>query len=53
MEDLGLKIEVEQLWIEDRQLRFEDSITPHHDIIHIFWFPLRRESRYFEEIVKL
>ena len=26
MEDLGLKIEVKGLWIEDRQSRFEDSI---------------------------
>ena len=28
MEDLGLKIEVEWLWIKDRQSKFEDSIMP-------------------------
>ena len=53
MEDLGFKIEVEWLWIEDRQTRFEeDSIIPHQHLIHIFLFVLFRESRYFEDIVK-
>ena len=36
MEDLGLKMEVEWLWIEDRQSRFEDSIMQHQYLIHIF-----------------
>ena len=52
MEDLGLKIEVEWLWIEDKQSRFEDSIMPHQHLIHMFLFVLCRESRYFEDIVK-
>ena len=52
MEDLGLKIEVEWLWIEDRQSRFKDSIMPHQHLIHMFFFVLCRESRYFEDIVK-
>ena len=29
MEDLGLEIEVEWLWIDDRKSRYEDSIMPH------------------------
>ena len=33
MEDLGPKIEVEGLWIKDRQTRFEDSIMPHQHLI--------------------
>ena len=53
MEDLGFKIEVEGLWIEDRQSRFEDSIMPHQHSIHIFLFILCRESRYFEDIANL
>ena len=52
MEDLGVKIEVEWLWIEDRQSRFENSMMPHQYLIHIFLFVLCRESRYFEDIVK-
>ena len=52
MEDLGLKIEVEGLWIEDRQSRFEDSIMSHQHLIHMFLFVLCRESRYFEDIAK-
>ena len=51
MEDLGLKIEVEGLWIEDRQSRFEDFIIPHQHLIHIFLFVLCRKSCYFENIV--
>ena len=35
MEDLGLKMEVEWLWIEDRQSRFEDSIMPHRYDIYV------------------
>ena len=53
MEDLGLQIEVEELRIEDRQSTFEDSIMPDHHLIHMFFFVLCRESRYFEDIVKL
>ena len=41
MEDLGLKIEVERLWIEDRQLRFGDSIMLHQHI-HTFLLILCR-----------
>ena len=52
MEDLGLEIEVEGLWIEDWQSKFEDSIMPHQYLIHMFLFVLCRESRYFEDIVK-
>ena len=51
MEDLGLKMEVEWLWIEDRQSRYEDSIMPDQHLIHIFLFVLCRKSRYFEDIV--
>ena len=53
MEHLGFKIEVEGLWIEDRQSRFEDSIMPHQHLIHMFLFVLCRKSHYFEDIVKL
>ena len=52
MEHLGFKIEVEELWIEDRQSRFEDSIMPHQHLIHMFLFVLCRESHYFEDILK-
>ena len=52
MVDLGLKIEVEWLRIEDRQLRFEGSITSHQHLMHMFLFVLCHESRYFEDIVK-
>ena len=53
MEDFGFKIEVEGLWIEDTQSRFDDSIMPHQHSIHIFLVIHCRESRYFEDIVKL
>ena len=52
MENLGLKIEVEGLWIKDKQSRFEDYIMPHQHLIHMFLFVLCRESLYFEDIVK-
>ena len=52
MEHLGIKIEVQWLWIEDRQSRFEDSIMPHQHLIHMFPFVLCRESHNFEDIVK-
>ena len=52
MEDLGLKIEVEGLWIEDRQSKFEDSIMPHQHLIPMFLFVLRHKSRCFEDIVQ-
>ena len=52
MKHLGFKIEVEGLWIEDRQSRFENSIMPHQYLIHKFLFVLCRESRYFEDIAK-
>ena len=45
-------MEVEVLLIEDRQLRFEDSILPHQHLIHMLLFVLCRVSRYFEDIVK-
>ena len=44
MEHIGFKIEVEWLWIDDRQSRFEDSIMPHPYLIHMFLFVLRRED---------
>ena len=53
MEDLGFKIEDGGLWIEDGDSRFEDLIMPHQHLIHIYLFILCRESRYFEDIVKL
>ena len=53
MEDLEFKIEDGGLWIEDRQSRFEDLIMPNHHLIHVFLFIVCRESRYFEDIVKL
>ena len=49
-EDRGIKIEVQWLWIEDRQSRFENSMMPHQYLIHMFLFVLCRESRYFEDI---
>ena len=52
MEHLGFKIEVEGLWIENSQSRFEDSIMPHRHSIHMLLFVLCCESRYFEDIVK-
>ena len=52
IKDLGIKIEVEGLWIEDRQSRFEDSIMSHQHLIHMPLFILCRESHYFEDIVK-
>ena len=51
MEHLGFKIEVEGLWIEDSQSRFEDSIMTHQHLIHMLLFVLCRESRYFEDVV--
>ena len=53
MEDLELKIEDKELWIEDVQSRFEDSIVPNQHSIHILLVILCRESRYFEDIVNL
>ena len=52
MEDLEFKIEVEGLWIEDMQSRFEDSIMLHQHLMHMFLFVLCRKSRYFEDISK-
>ena len=52
MEDLGLKIEVEWLWIEDKQSRFEDSIMPHQHLIHMFLFVLCHDAFYLEDIFK-
>ena len=52
MDNLGLKIEVEGPWIEDRQSKFEDFIMPHQYSIHMFLFVLCLESHYFENIVK-
>ena len=53
MGDLEIKIEDGGLRIEDRHSRFEDSIMPNQHMIHIFPVILCRESRYFEEVVKL
>ena len=53
MEDCKFQIEDRELWIEDEQSRFEDSIMPHQHSIHIFLGIHCRESRYFEDIVKL
>ena len=54
MENGGIraKIEVEWLWIEERQSRFEDSIMQHQHFIHMFFFFPCCESRYFEDIIK-
>ena len=53
MNHLELKIEIGWLWIEDRSSRFEDVIIPHQHLIHLFLFIHCRESRFFEDIVKL
>ena len=53
MEDLEIKIEDGGLWIEDRHSRFEDLIMPHQHLIHVVLFIVCRESRHFEDIVKL
>ena len=53
MKHLELKIEDRGLWIEDRPSKFEDFLMPHQYMILIFLFILCRESRYFEDIVKL
>ena len=50
---LELKIEDGWLWIEDRPSRFEAFIMPHQHLIHIFRFIHCRQSRCFEDIVKL
>ena len=42
-----------ELKIEDRPSKFEDVIMPTQHLIHIFRFIHCRESRYFEDIVKL
>ena len=52
MEDLGLKIEVEGLWIEDMKQRFEDFIMLHQHLIHMCLVIYYRKSRYFGNIVK-
>ena len=44
MEDLRLKTEVEGLWIEDRQSKFEDSIMQHSHLIHMFLSVLCRDA---------
>ena len=46
MEHLGFKIEFEGLWIEDSQIRYEDSLVPHQHLIHILLLVLCRESCY-------
>ena len=51
MEDLELKIEERELWIEDVQSRLEDSIVTHQHSIHILLVILCRKSCYFEDIV--
>ena len=53
MEDLEFKIEDGALWIEDRHLIFKDLIMSHQRLIHVVLFIVCRESRYFEDIVKL
>ena len=53
MEHSEWKIENGRIWMEERPSRFEDFIMPHQHLIHIFQFIHRRESRYFEDIVKL
>ena len=52
MEDLGLEIEVEWLWIDDRKSRYEDFIMPNQHLIHMILFVLCRESRYSEDTAK-
>ena len=53
MKDLEFRIEDGGLWIEDRHSRFEDLTMPHQHLIHAFLLNVCRESRYFEDIVKL
>ena len=54
MKDLELRIEGGGLWIEDGQLRFEDFMIPHQQLIHIVLvIILCCESRYFEDILNL
>ena len=53
MEEWEFKIEDEELWIEDKQSRFDDSILPYQHSPHIFLDALRRESLYFEDIVNV
>ena len=53
MEDFEFKIEEGGLWIKDKQPRFEDSIIPHKNSKYVFLFILYRESRFFEDFVKL
>ena len=53
MEDLEFKMEDGRLWIEDRHSKFVDLIMQHQHLIYIFLFRVCRESRYFEDIVKL
>ena len=51
--DLEFKIEDGNLCIEDKHSRFEDLIMPQQYLIYLFLFILCRESRYFEDNVKL
>ena len=53
MENLEFKIEDGGLWIEDRHSRFEDLIMPLQHFLHVFLFIICRESRNFEDILKL
>ena len=53
MEHSEWKIENGRIWMEERPSRFEDFIMPHQHLIHIFLFIHCRESRYFEDIVRL
>ena len=53
MEDLDFEIEGRELWIENVQLRFENSIKPHQLLIHLFVVIRCPKSRYFEDIVNL
>ena len=51
MADLEFKIEDGELWIEDEESRFEDSIMPHQHLLHRILFVLCRKSSYFEDIL--
>ena len=42
MDDLGSKIEVDRLWIEERQSRFEDSNATPKFNTHVSLYPLLR-----------
>ena len=53
MEGLEFRNEVPGLWIEDKQSRFEDLTKLHPHLTKIFLVILSRESRYFEDILKL